>query len=149
MKSDEQHLAGETFTGNKEVNGTPGILASEMTFGSAVPSDRTNDSEESENRSADRGRSNNAIQPLLSRDQRQELAHHWLQIQSEFVDRPRESVKRADGLVLDVMHRVTSGFAREREQLEAQWEQGDDVSTEDLRAALTRYRSFFSRLLSV
>jgi hypothetical protein len=31
----------------------------------------------------------------------------------------------------------------------AEWGRGDNVSTEDLRVALQRYRSFFSRLLSV
>jgi hypothetical protein len=46
------------------------------------------------------------------------------------------------------MQRLAAGFAGERERLESQWESGDDVSTEDLRVALTRYRSFFDRLLS-
>jgi hypothetical protein len=86
--------------------------------------------------------------PLLSVEQRQQLAGEWSQIQVEFVDHPRESVQRADGLVVDVMQRVTSSFSRERERLEAQWEQGDSVSTEDLRTALTHYRSFFDRLLT-
>jgi hypothetical protein len=46
------------------------------------------------------------------------------------------------------MQRLASGFSNERERLESQWDRGDDVSTEDLRVALTRYRSFFDRLLS-
>jgi hypothetical protein len=46
------------------------------------------------------------------------------------------------------MQRVTGGFSTERERLEGQWARGEDVSTEDLRVALTRYRSFFDRLLS-
>jgi hypothetical protein len=46
------------------------------------------------------------------------------------------------------MQRLAAGFSDERERLETQWDQGDDVSTEDLRVALTRYRSFFDRLLS-
>ncbi len=45
------------------------------------------------------------------------------------------------------MQRLAAVFSEEREQLEAQWAQGDDVSTEDLRIALQRYRSFFDRLL--
>jgi hypothetical protein len=40
-------------------------------------------------------------------------------------------------------------FAAERSTLEQQWDRGDDVSTEDLRVALQRYRSFFHRVLSV
>lgn len=82
-------------------------------------------------------------------EQRQQLADQWAQIQSVFVDRPRDSLQRADGLVVDVMQRVTSGFTRERERLEARWEQNDSISTEDLRTALTDYRDFFNRLLSV
>ena len=46
------------------------------------------------------------------------------------------------------MQRLAAGFSEKREQLENQWDSGDDVSTEDLRVALTRYRSFFGRLLS-
>lgn len=39
-------------------------------------------------------------------------------------------------------------FAAERATLEDQWGKGDNVSTEDLRQSLKRYRSFFDRLLS-
>jgi len=46
------------------------------------------------------------------------------------------------------MQRLTGTFSNERDQLEGQWAKGDDVSTEDLRVALTRYRSFFDRLLT-
>jgi hypothetical protein len=72
----------------------------------------------------------------------------WEEIQRDFVDRPRESVEQADALVADLMQRLAAGFSNERSRLESQWEGGDDVSTEDLRVALTRYRSFFQRLLS-
>jgi len=47
------------------------------------------------------------------------------------------------------MKRLAEIFAQERSNLEGQWDQGENVSTEDLRLALRRYRSFFSRLLSV
>jgi hypothetical protein len=33
--------------------------------------------------------------------------------------------------------------------LEREWDSGDNISTEDLRFALQRYRFFFDRLLSV
>jgi hypothetical protein len=46
------------------------------------------------------------------------------------------------------MQRLANSFAEERQNLESQWDRGDDVSTEDLRIALQRYRSFFDRLLS-
>lgn len=46
------------------------------------------------------------------------------------------------------MQRLAQTFAAERESLEAQWASGGEASTEDLRVALQRYRSFFERLLS-
>ena len=72
----------------------------------------------------------------------------WNEIQVRFVDEPKGSVQKADGLVAEMMGRLTQMFSEERTRLEGQWERGDDVSTEDLRIALQRYRSFFERLLS-
>jgi hypothetical protein len=86
--------------------------------------------------------------PLLPREQGDELAERWQEIQASFVDRPQEAVQEADALVADLMQRITGTFATERERLEKQWAEGDDASTEDLRVALTNYRSFFARLLS-
>jgi hypothetical protein len=48
-----------------------------------------------------------------------------------------------------VMQQLSEGFANERSGLEKQWDRGDNVSTEDLRIALKRYRSFFDRLLKL
>ena len=87
--------------------------------------------------------------PLLANDEATTLRHQWETIQIGFVDEPRRAVEDADGLVAQAMKRVAEVFAEERAQLERQWSQGQDVSTEDLRVALRRYRSFFDRLLSV
>ena len=87
-------------------------------------------------------------EPLLPTDQADRLAVRWQEIQAGFVDEPRESVEQADALVADLMQRLAASFSDERKHLESQWDQGDDVSTEELRVALTRYRSFFERLLS-
>ena len=73
----------------------------------------------------------------------------WESIQTGFVDQPRAAVEQADALVSQLVTRLTDVFARERSTLEGQWTKGSDVSTEDLRIALTRYRSFFHRLLSM
>jgi len=73
----------------------------------------------------------------------------WTDIQTGFVDEPRRSVEQADALVAEVIKRLANSFAEERSRLEGQWGRGDDVSTEDLRVALRRYRSFFDRLLNV
>jgi hypothetical protein len=70
-------------------------------------------------------------------------------IQAGFVDEPRSAVEQADSLVAGTMKRLAEMFAEERSRLESQWDRGDDVSTEDLRIALRRYRSFFGRLLSM
>ena len=87
--------------------------------------------------------------PLLATDVVGQLRNQWTDIQAGFVDEPRRAVERADGLVADAIKRLAETFANERAQLEGQWDRGGDVSTEDLRQALQRYRSFFSRLLSV
>lgn len=87
--------------------------------------------------------------PLLAQDVIGQLQNQWTDIQAGFVDEPRRAVERADGLVADAIKRLAETFANERNKLEGQWDRGDDVSTEDLRQALQRYRSFFSRLLSV
>jgi hypothetical protein len=71
----------------------------------------------------------------------------WGDVQTHFVDGPREAVQDADALVAELMQHLAETFASEREALERQWTRGEDVSTEHLRIALTRYRSFFDRLL--
>ncbi len=72
----------------------------------------------------------------------------WADIQASFVDEPRNAVAQADGLVSEIIQQVADTFANERGSLEGQWSRGDDVSTEDLRVALQRYRVFFDRLLT-
>ena len=73
----------------------------------------------------------------------------WTEVQAAFVDDPRDCVQKADGLVSDVVDRLTAGFTQARSGLEEQWSRGEQVSTEDLRLALQRYRDFFERLLAV
>lgn len=77
------------------------------------------------------------------------LRKRWFDIQTAFVDEPRKAVEHADSLVAEVMKRLAEMFANERAALEHQWDRGDNVTTEDLRVALQRYRTFFDRLLSI
>lgn len=77
------------------------------------------------------------------------LRKRWFDIQTAFVDEPRKAVEHADSLVAEVMKRLAEMFASERAALEHQWDRGDNVTTEDLRVALQRYRTFFDRLLSI
>jgi hypothetical protein len=86
---------------------------------------------------------------LFPDNEREEVERRWLDIQAKFVDEPRSSVEEANALVADLVDRLVSGFGEERSRLEAQWARGDDVTTEDLRVTLQRYRSFFGRLLDV
>jgi len=92
--------------------------------------------------------SNNAT-PLFETGEAESLRSRWVNIQTQFVDEPRRSVEQADELVASAMKRLAEIFANERDTLEQNWDRGGDVSTEDLRIALQRYRSFFDRLLSV
>jgi hypothetical protein len=87
--------------------------------------------------------------PLFSLEEAKDCRARWDAVQVGFVDEPRQAVQQADSLVAGAMKRLAEGFAAERAKLEGQWDRGDDVSTEDLRLALRRYRSFFGRLLSV
>ena len=86
--------------------------------------------------------------PLLASNVADELRSRWTDIQAGFVDEPRRAVEEADQLVAQTMKRLAESFAEERARLEGQWDRGDDVSTEDLRIALRRYRAFFGRLLA-
>jgi hypothetical protein len=86
---------------------------------------------------------------LFAGDEAQRFRTEWKDIQITFVDEPRGAVEKADGLVARAIQRLAQMFADERGRLEGEWSRGGDVSTEDLRVALRRYRSFFDRLLSV
>ncbi len=72
----------------------------------------------------------------------------WQAVQVMFVDEPRRAVEDADRLVTEMMDRLSELFRSQREDLEHAWNNGGAASTEDLRVALQRYRSFFERLLA-
>ncbi len=86
---------------------------------------------------------------LFATEETERFRSDWSSIQIGFVDEPRKSVEKADQLVARVVQRLAESFTQERSRLEGQWDKGEDVSTEELRVGLQRYRSFFDRLLSV
>ena len=86
---------------------------------------------------------------LFPENESKDFHKRWTDIQTAFVDEPRRAVERADELVAEVIKRLADSFAHERSRLEGQWGRGDNVSTEDLRVALQRYRAFFDRLLNI
>ena len=85
---------------------------------------------------------------LLEDGELRGITMRWKDIQAEFVDEPQKAVQEADALVAELMQRLAVMFANERAELENRWAGGDQVSTEDLRQGLRRYRSFFERLLA-
>ena len=73
----------------------------------------------------------------------------WDAVQIGFVDDPRKAVRQADELVASVMKTLAESFAAQRISIETDVGQDEQASTENLRVALRRYRSFFERLLSL
>jgi len=86
---------------------------------------------------------------LFAEGETQDFRSKWERIQTGFVDEPRKAVESADALVSSAITRLSQMFTDERAKLEREWDRGDEASTEDLRVALRRYRTFFDRLLSV
>jgi hypothetical protein len=86
---------------------------------------------------------------LMKKSEVEKMRTRWSEIQAAFVDNPRDAVGHADKLVASAIQRLAEVFAEERAKLEEQWTRGEQVSTEDLRVALQRYRSFFDRLLAI
>jgi hypothetical protein len=125
----------------------PEPLSTAALAGAGEPRTREERSFEAE-ADTERGR-DDVSTPMFPAEEAQELRSAWDSIQAGFVDEPRSAVESADELVARTMKRLAEGFAAERAALEEQWASGGDVSTEDLRQALRRYRAFFGRLLSV
>ena len=89
------------------------------------------------------------LAPLFLPDVAKEFRAHWDAVQIGFVDDPKQAVRKADELVAQVMKSLAETFSNERAKLEGQVDQTEQASTENLRVALRRYRSFFQRLLSL
>jgi hypothetical protein len=94
-----------------------------------------------------RTESRERLEPLFDANREQELRDRWHALQAQFVDEPRDTVSEADSLVAELLRDLAGSFDSARSRLEGQWSSGEDVSTEDLRVTLQRYRSFFERLL--
>ena len=84
------------------------------------------------------------LAPLFSEGAAGDFRARWTIVQQGFVDDPKNSVRQGDELVAQVIKSLAETFANQRAALE-----GEQGSTEDLRLALRRYRSFFDRLLSM
>jgi hypothetical protein len=102
-----------------------------------------------ENQNSDVRSEDEQLAPLFLPDVAKDFRSRWDAVQRSFVDDPRQAVRQADELVAQVMKSLAETFSNERAKLEAQVDQTDKASTENLRVALRRYRSFFERLLSL
>jgi len=85
---------------------------------------------------------------LMPAEMAEERREHWIEIQTRFVDDPKDAVEQADQLVAEVMQAVATQFAEQRKSLEGKWQSGGQADSEELRQALLQYRSFFERLLA-
>ena len=120
----------------------------ESTFGyESDPSSRKYDTNDAKTRPLNVVEAHADEPSYIQQDAKAEMNTRWQEVQTEFVDDPRKSVAHAHQLVSDAVQRIVDTFTEERNQLERQWSEGGDVSTEDLRVCLQRYRAFFTRLL--
>lgn len=85
---------------------------------------------------------------LIAHDRCVDYRSRWGVVQGDFIDEPRKAVTDADALVGEILDDLSKTFHGQRRSLEQQWED-DKSTTEDMRLALRRYRTFFDRLLSL
>jgi hypothetical protein len=84
---------------------------------------------------------------LIEPERAESYNSRWKELKGEFVDDPARAVRGANELVGEALDELEELFRRQRTNLE-QGLDSEQTSTEDLRQALIRYRSFFDRLLS-
>jgi hypothetical protein len=93
--------------------------------------------------------SEKTLDPLFAHEAATDFRARWDVVQRGFVDDPQEAVRAGDELVAEVIKSLTETFSNQRSALEGELRQTELASTENLRLALRRYRSFFERLLSI
>ena len=84
---------------------------------------------------------------LIEPERAESYNSRWKELKGDFVDDPRRAVRGANELVGEVLDELEELFRRQRTDLE-QGLDSEQTTTEDLRQAMGRYRSFFDRLLS-
>lgn len=138
--NEEEKFAGLTAATLARANGAPAVIDNRFTPAGTETTATT---------ASPVAREAQTATPLFAADEAKDFRVRWDGIQGDFVDEPRRAVEHADSLVAGAMQRLAEIFADERAKLEGQWGRDESVSTENLRLALRRYRSFFDRLLSV
>jgi hypothetical protein len=79
------------------------------------------------------------------------LRQRWQQVQSEFVDDPREAVGNAAELIEQATQALFAALRHRKRELRASWDTDPDTAnrtadTEQLRLAMQRYRALFNQL---
>jgi hypothetical protein len=145
MTREDQNVSTDEMAQNK------GKLTTDAIAGAGKQDAEPKVSNEAQRSASSKGRRDDGAQlePLFDDNVEHDFRSRWREIQTGFVDEPRHAVEQADELVAELMQRLAQSFSEQRNKLEHQWDASDEVSTEELRVALTRYRSFFERLLSV
>jgi len=128
---------------------TAGPEAAETRQAGAVETTAGREPEREPEREPDTADDPREASPLFGEEAAARYRQRWSAVQTDFVDDPRRAVQQADELVAELMQALAQTFSDERARLEGQWDSGGEASTEDLRVALRRYRSFFSRLLTL
>jgi hypothetical protein len=115
----------------------------------AARDDRITQVETAKRASASAAAQAEPLAELFPEDAAAGFRSRWDAVQIGFVDDPKQAVKQADELVAQVMKSLAESFSRQRANIEGAADAGSEASTESLRVALQRYRSFFQRLLSL
>jgi hypothetical protein len=85
---------------------------------------------------------------LIEPERAESYDSRWKELKGEFVDDPGGAVRGANELVGEVLDELEELFRRQCTDLEQNLD-SEETTTEDLRQALIRHRSFFDRLLSI
>jgi hypothetical protein len=155
QKRDDASSAAERLGGPSDDEQSPDTARRAET-GDDRPADRLADEDEQRSDTAsttetsdDRQADNGARQrtTLIPPERAEGYNSRWNELKSEFVDEPRRAVRGANELVGEVLDELEELFRSQRADLEHGLD-SEQTTTEDLRQALGRYRSFFDRLLS-
>jgi len=118
-------------------------------FAAAADAQNAEQRPASDNQPARPSSEDEKLAPLFLPDVADDFRARWDAIQISFVDDPKQAVRQADELVAQVMKSLAETFSNARAKFEGNVDEKDTASTENLRVALRRYRSFFQRLLSL
>jgi len=141
--------ADESYDDESRADGGEHTLSTaDLASAATQPADSRTDADTDTDRAARPAESGGDVEapPLIDEEKITGFRDRWQNVQTGFVDDPKQAVHQADELVAAVISALATTFAEHKSELEGQWRQGEPA-TEELRIALRRYRSFFDQLL--